>query len=191
VIDELSDAEAIRRIQAVGADVQAFRQLYDRHVDWVRALIRRLVRRPELVDDGIQETFLRLYRSRDKLDPSRPLQPYLRRIAHNVTLGLLDSLKKSPSSGLPPDFVPDPLPGPLEGVIQSEGDRRIEEALQALAPVYRAVLVLRYGDRLKVTEVAEVLDCSERTARNRMRSAAVMFERELRNRNVLTEGERS
>ena len=71
-------------------------------------------------------------------------------------------------------------------VAQNERRDLVHEALATLPPEHRSVVVLRYTHGLKQREIAEALSCTERTARNRLRAAAVLLERELRRRGVVT-----
>jgi RNA polymerase sigma factor (sigma-70 family) len=72
-------------------------------------------------------------------------------------------------------------------VARDEHHMLVQEALSALSPEHRSVVVLRYTHGLKLREIADALSCTTRTARNRLRAAAVLLERELRRRGVVSE----
>jgi RNA polymerase sigma-70 factor (ECF subfamily) len=48
---------------------------------------------------------------------------------------------------------------------------RIERALVALSPTLREAVVLRYGHGLRYREIAEVMNCPQKTAESRVRLA--------------------
>ena len=62
----------------------AVEELHRRFRRTVRAIVRDLVDDPMLVDDAIQETFVKVWRSRDRIDAARPLDPWVYQIARNA-----------------------------------------------------------------------------------------------------------
>jgi RNA polymerase sigma-70 factor (ECF subfamily) len=181
---ELSDAEAVARCLARRdqPDHAAFRALYERHAPQVLAFLERLLGDAAAAEDALQETFVRLYRGLEGYDPARPLAPYVFRIARNAAIDVLRAQKSERAAAPPP---PAPAPSALESALATEQGALVEQALAALAPEHRAVVVLRLLHGLKVEAVAEALSCSERTARNRLRAASVLLERELRKRDLI------
>jgi RNA polymerase sigma-70 factor (ECF subfamily) len=171
----LSDAEVVLQCRSGDAGHAAFRVLYERHAPAVLAFLEQILRDGALAEDALQESFLRLHRGLDGYDPSRPLVPYILRIARNVAIDLLRARK--PTESLDEKGAP-------AAPASDAGDKieEVQRALDALAPEHRAVLVLRLGHGLKLEEIAEALSCSERTARNRLRAGSVLLERELRRR---------
>lgn len=153
---------------------RAFEFLYQAHAPEILRYARRIVVDPNLADDVVQESFVRLYQSFDKFQAGRPLRPYLLKIVHHVALKALARNKKSKTSEHL-DSVPDPQSNPEKKELQS----LVIQSLQSLAPEYRSILTLRHMNGLKLKELAAVLDCTERTTRNRLHTAAVLFEREL------------
>lgn len=184
----LTDAEVVARLRAGedGRGGPAFRCLYERHAGEVLRFLARVLGGGAGADDALQEIFVRLHRALpERFDPSRPLRPYLLRIARNVAIEALRRRAKRDVVGALPDDLPDEAA--REGVAAAQARERealVAEALGALAPEHRAAVVLRHTHGLKVQEVADALGCSERTARNRLRTAAVLLERELRRRGV-------
>lgn len=182
---DMTDAEAIGRCRSDADDGRAaFRVLYDRYFDSVTSYTRRMLPSAEMVDEATQETFVRLYRSRERIDPKRPLRPYLLRIAHNVCLDLLKRGRRfaEREGG---DMDEAATPSTAEAVEAGERQAAIARALNRLAPESRSLIVLRHVQGLKLKQLAELQDCTERTVRNRLRSAAVLFERALQEQGVL------
>lgn len=65
-------------------DSAAYRALFDR---WREPIFRFLQRRTgsrEAAEEAFQETWLRVWRWRDRYDPARPFRPWLYRIAANA-----------------------------------------------------------------------------------------------------------
>jgi len=179
---DMTDREAIRLCQ--GDDDHghgAFRVLYDRYFELVAHALKRLLRHPQRIDEAVQETFVRFYRSRQRYEPDKPLRPYLLRIAHNVAL---DLLSKDKTQQQEPDEPVTERDAPQIAATKELG-RGLDAALQALAPQHRSVILLRHIHGLKFSDIALALDCTERTARNRLRAAAILLERQLERRGLL------
>ena len=169
-------------------DHAAFRALYERHVDEVLRFLRRLLGAPDAVEDAAQETFVRLHRGlRGDFDPARAVRPYVLGIARNVAI---EAFRRREKLALPALPRPDARSAG-DAALARERSALVQDALSALSPEHRAVVVLRYTHELSQDDVASALGCTTRTVRNRLRAAAVLFERELRRRGVLPGDERA
>lgn len=84
VLTALSDGALVRAWQL--HDNAAFDTLYRRWRPDVHARIRRRVRCPATSDDLTQDTFTRLVRARDRIDPDPPLWPLLRTVADRLVI---------------------------------------------------------------------------------------------------------
>lgn len=190
-MSELNDYDAIELCKAGGeAAGSAFRVLFERYFDSVSRHARRVLgegRYARDVDDAVQETFLRLHHSLEHYDPCRPLRPYLLAIAHNVCVDLANKRRKTeqreddariPEETSPEDEAP-------ELASKKERNQAVQAALLSLVPEVRSLLVLRYINGLNLDEMARILGCTDRTVRNRLRSAAVLFEQALANRGLV------
>ena len=183
---ELTDTEAIRCCQSEkDSGHKAFQTIYQRYRLIVRSYASRMVTAMAL-DEVIQETFVRLYKSRHSIDENRPLKPYILRIAHNAALDEIRRIKSS--RRLTEDEVEGLESTPRQAVFDLS--EAMTMALKELSPVHKAVLLLRHEQKLSFQEIADVLEVSERTARNRLMTAAILFERVLRRVGVFEEGEK-
>jgi RNA polymerase sigma-70 factor (ECF subfamily) len=163
-------AAAVRR--ALSGDAAAFEEIVRRHERRVYGLARRLLGRPEDAEDAAQEAFLRLFRSLGRLDPARPIGPYLYRVTLNVCrdLGrrrrrrLAVPLEEMTASEEPAGAGADPAAS--AGLAE---ERRIAAAaLRTLPERQRAALVLRDLQGLSTREVAAVLGTTEVTVRTQI-----------------------
>lgn len=181
------DRQTIERARGGGAGAEeAFRDIYEATVDEVFGFLSRLIWDRALVEDAVQESYVRLFRGFGGFDPERPFRPFLFKMAHRAGLDLLRANKGKPRFGDELSAT-SKIPAASELASRRELDGLIAEALRSLAPEVRAVLALRHGEAMKIKDIAEVLGCAERTARTRLKTAGVLFERELRKRHVLTE----
>lgn len=124
---------------------------------------RRILGHREEAEDVAQETFLRLYKTLDHVDPTRPLEPWLVRLAINAARSqltrrpqrreeLLDEERAGGSS-------------PYEDVHRGQLKEALDLAVATLGEREREVFVLRDLEGLEVTVIAEALGVSEVTVR--------------------------
>lgn len=65
-------------------DLEAFEQLVERFQTMVYGLAMSMLRRPEDAEEAAQDTFMKLFRARERFDGQRRLGPWLLRIAGNA-----------------------------------------------------------------------------------------------------------
>lgn len=156
-------------------DAEGFERIVRRHERRVYGVARRLLGRAEDAEDAAQEAFLRLYRALDRLDPTRPVLPYLYRLTVNVCrdMGRRRRLREVSSlTEVPPDREPvDRGVDPARAARLAEERRIASDALATLPEKQRAALVLRDLQGLSTREVAEVLGTSEVTVRTQISRA--------------------
>lgn len=184
VVSEVPPGELLSRCRA--GDPAALGALYDELArDVQRCLVAlRLGLRPLEVEDAVQETFLRLFRALDRLDPARPAKAYALGIARHVAQDLVRRREVRRTEEGDPDQRPsDRRTSDLAE--RSEEAALVQEALAALSLAEREVLALRHQAELTMEALAGALRCSVPTARNRLREAARRFAQELRARGVV------
>lgn len=161
---------AIRR--ALAGDERAFEEIVRSHERSVYALARRLLGRPEDAEDAAQEAFLRLFRSLGRLDPTRPIDPYLYRVTVNVCRDFGRRRRLRPAVPLEElaaaeePFARGADPAAAAGF--SEERRVAAAALRTLPEKQRAALVLRDLQGLSTREVAAILGSTEVTVRTQI-----------------------
>jgi len=179
-------------------DEDAFRRLVEPHRGELHAHCYRMLGSLQDAEDGLQETLLRAWRGLGGFDASRPLRPWLYRIATNACL---DALARRPKRVLrlegsgpskPTDGPGKPLleqawiePYPDEHLALADGlaapDARYEQresvelafvaALQHLSPRQRAVLILREVLGFSAREVAQSLDTTAASVNSALQRA--------------------
>jgi RNA polymerase sigma-70 factor (ECF subfamily) len=164
--------------------VQAFRAEFR----GVATLLRRLGVRPGDVEDVTQELFLTVHRRWADYDPARPVRPWLRAFAVRAAADYrqLARVRRERS-----DDTLDPTDeaAGADAQIEARDQRRaVMEALDALAPERRDVLVLVDLEESPVPEAAEALGVPLNTAYSRLREARKDFAAAVR-RNRLRQGE--
>jgi len=162
--------------RAQAGDAGAFDRLLGRHQRRVLRTAWRLLGDPEEARDAAQEVFLRLYRHLHRIDPRRPLAPWL----YRVTVNVCRDLGRRRRRPLPLEEVaepPDPGADPARRASLAEERRIVEEGLAGLPEKERAALVLRDVEGLATSEVAAILGSSETTVRSQISRARLKVHR--------------
>ena len=106
-------------------------------------------------EDLVQEALFHAYRRLDTFDDTRPLKPWLFRIAHHRCVDFLRRRgvrEDAESEAVAPDWVdPDDPPGPALG-------RAVEQLVLALPPKERACVLLKDVLGHSLEETAELVD---------------------------------
>ena len=106
-------------------------------------------------EDVMQDALFRAYRSLDTYDDSRPLVPWLFRIAHNHCIDFLRSRgvrEEAEAAAAEPDFVE-----PEEAYERAVGPA-IERMVLSLPPKERACVLLKDVFEYSLEEIAELVD---------------------------------
>jgi len=139
----------------------------------------------EDAEDTAQETLLRLARQLKEFPDARALAVWLYKVARSQCLMSRRKSKFAPAQMLSLDALMPKEGGaaapaiksweitPEEIVLNKELRGKLEDAVLALPPHYRLVLILRDMEQLDTREVAEVMGISEETAKMRLHRARV------------------
>lgn len=147
---------------ALTAD-DAVREMVRDHGPAVYRLAASIVRDASLAEDVAQETFIRAWQRRDSYRGDAPVRHWLLRIAHNVAVSTLRTIREEAHD---PRTLPDSAGPAVESVVT---DRMlIDDALSRLDPLSRSIVVLREMESLSYVEIADVLDVALPTVKTRL-----------------------
>jgi RNA polymerase sigma-70 factor, ECF subfamily len=163
-----SDGILIERIQQGSLD--ALGVIYDRHRKLVYRTALAICNDPDAAADLLQDVFLRLYRFADRIDVSRPLEPWLYRVTTNLSYTWV---KRHNRWIRPLDDIAEWLGGSRRQSPQYlaelvDESRRIQQAVASLPLPQRIVVVLFYVNDLSLQEIAEIMDIPEGTVKSRL-----------------------
>jgi RNA polymerase sigma-70 factor (ECF subfamily) len=147
------------------------------HLDAAYNLARWLARSPGEADDVVQEALLRAFRAYDGRRGA-DAKPWLLAIVRNCFLSAAQRRRRETGRRAEGDAearlaeVPAPAADePLAAAMRAEDARALDAALAALAPDFRAVLVLRELEDLSYREIATVLEVPVGTVMSRLARA--------------------
>jgi RNA polymerase sigma-70 factor (ECF subfamily) len=163
-----SDHDLILEIQ--GGSLDALGIIYDRHRRLVYRTALAICNDPDAAADLLQDVFLRLHRFVDRVDPERPLEPWLYRVTANQSYTWvkryqrwthpLEEIAEWLSSGVKysPQYITE----------QDDESIRIQGAIAKLSLPQRVVVVMYYINDLSLHEIAEILEIPEGTVKSRL-----------------------
>jgi RNA polymerase sigma-70 factor (ECF subfamily) len=142
---------------AIVRSAVTFEDVVREHQDAVYGAALRILGDRDAAHDAANQTFIKAYRSIGSYDATRPIRPWLLRIAVNeaITIGrsrTRDRARQAPEAEAA--AVVDRAPSPERETLDRESREAIRSAVARLPELYRVVVVLRYFNELSVDEVA-------------------------------------
>lgn len=176
---EMADRDLVLQLQE--GDLDSLGDLYDRHRHLVYRTALAITGDPEMASDLLQEVFLRLNRFAHRIDPDRPLQPWLYRMTANLSYTWLKKRNRwlKLVREITDRFVVDKRPSPHALAERDETWQWIRQAIMALPIQQRLVVVLYYLNDLSIQEISEVLDVPEGTIKSRLYYARKQLKKQL------------
>lgn len=158
-----------------------FEALYRQFAPAVRHHVRGRIRDADLVEDVVQETFIRVYRFMDRLDADRPAWPWIRAIATTMASNARRGRRHMAEVILEDPFVEAPAyptaPGPEDICLRREQVAALKGVLEELPARHRTVLVLKEVDDLSCAEIAALERTSAGTVKAVLARARAAFRR--------------
>lgn len=163
---------AIRR--CVLADHAALKAIYDRDAATLLGVAQRILRRRDLAEEAVHDTFVQIWRRAGTFDPRRGSgRAWIFAILRNRALNILrDGGREDLVADAAPETA-DERPDPEEAVALLGEKSRLRSCLEALEPNRRAGIVLAYAHGLTHGEIAARLGVPLGTAKSWIRRALV------------------
>lgn len=171
-----SDRELIHEIQS--GNISAFETLVRRYQSKLLRVANRIVHSNDMSEDVVQETFIKLYQTIDRVDTTKPFSPYLFSMVKNNAISYLRKKKNHvPLSHAEHIASRHDVIGELE---TKEQNARIHEALTKLPHKYTRVLTLRYFEDVSYEKIGRMLHIPINTVRTHLKRGKKLLEGLLR-----------
>ena len=169
-----TDAELMLRVKA--GDEASFDLLLEKYRTPVVKFVQRMVQNSAVAEELAQEVFLRVYRARERYEPSARFTTWLFRIATHIALNALRdgrkergtesldagrSVSDENGSDAAPLDVGDPHETIEQYLVESSDVREIRGAVMALPGKQRAAVLMHKYHELDYKQISEALGCSE------------------------------
>ncbi len=165
----LTESELVARCRQ--GDREAQRELYSQTSERIYRLLLRMTGNQDTAFDLAQDTYLRAFARIDQFDGRSAFGTWLYRIAVTEALQFLRQEKRFRRS-LQEDARETAVDSSSE---QTAARMDVNEALAALEPGDRAILLLRYQEGQSYRAIAETLECEEGTVASRLNRARNRF----------------
>lgn len=152
-----TDGELVRKVR--NGSSAATEELIDRHWDSAYRIAFAILGDPHLAEDVTQEALVSMLEKLGRFDARRPFRPWLHRIVSNRALDWARARRRR-------EAIPRLIAPPSS---DWGSDRRLIEALRALPPDQRAIVVLRHVAGYGTNEIARMLGLRRGTVGSRLR----------------------
>lgn len=160
--------------RARGGERSAQAELYARFSTAVYTLARRILVKPELAEDALQDTFVEVMRGLAGFRGEAPVGMWIRQVAVNCCLKQLRSPWQRYRAALPPEDDAAPAGGwQMHGSSGWQDILDAERALEALPPVARTVVWLHEVEGYTHDEIAELMHATPSFSKSQLARAYI------------------
>lgn len=170
------DQRLLRQLlkKAQNGDMEAFNRIYELTAQAQYFHICQIISDSHEAQDALQETYLLLYQNLRKINPPSALLAYLNRLSYYVSKNLAKCQARREYRTVPileAELFPDQRESALDKIQNIEKYTLIKETITALPERQRALIIMRYYQKLPMNKIAYSLDISIATAQRLYRSA--------------------
>lgn len=174
----VNDAQLVTA--SLAGDRQAFRQIVERYQNLICSIAYNATGSLSHSEDLAQETFLAAWQQLRGLREPNKLRAWLCGIARNLANYSLRRGQRDATRGAQPlETAPDAAsrdPGPSEAVISREEEAILWRSLEQIPELYREPLILFYREQQSIGRVADALELSEDTVKQRLSRGRKMLQ---------------
>jgi RNA polymerase sigma-70 factor (ECF subfamily) len=159
-----------------------YQELFRRHNKMVWHVCYRYMHNGRDAEDMTQEVFFKVYRNLDKFEERAAFKTWIYRIAINTCQNELRRLSRRPQESqteleVAAEFIPsaESVDRAYDRLVLSE---LLTEALNALRPSEREIIILKDIEERPYADIAEILDITLSAAKMRVQRARLALQRE-------------
>ena len=175
----------IRKAQR--GNLNAFESLVSLYDARVMGLIYNMLNNTEDARDIYQDVFLKVYKSIHKFRFQSEFYTWLYRIVVNTCINFRKRRSKRMNESID-NFIETTdnnwklvssgdIPNPEQNLLNKELDTKIQKSIELLSNKQKTVFILRHYQGHKLSEIAEIMNCSEGTVKNYMFRAVQKMKR--------------
>jgi RNA polymerase sigma-70 factor (ECF subfamily) len=157
---ETTDIDKNLLVQVAEGDEKAFRRLYDLFNKQVFSQAYIYLQSSELANDAVQEVFIRIWSSKEKLADVKDIRNYIFIVARNVIISDLRRRVLHQYLDEEMEMMDDQTILPDRQLSLKESMKIIQEAIENLSPQQRTAYTLSRNNGLSYDEIAKQMDIS-------------------------------
>ncbi len=162
------DPELIKLLKK--GDMTAFNAIYTRYCHRIHEFVFMYLKQEEDTEEIVQEVFVKIWQSRDKIDIFASFESFLFTIAYNATISLLrkrmsDNKSREYLKSLQQIDTTDQITSELNF---KELNQKVQSLLEKLTSRQKEIYLLSREEGLTHKEIAEKLSISENTVNNHL-----------------------
>ncbi|MEG0377150.1 MAG: RNA polymerase sigma factor, partial [Eubacterium sp.] len=157
-------------------DADAFSELYALTYQGQFYAANQIMKDAYLAEDIIQEVYIRLYQTIERIEKPQGFLSYLNRMTYHACISYKRKRFYNSENSVDQDFLDSfqdyaMLPTPEKHTLSNERSQIVADALKQLSDESRCAILMRYSEDLKIKEIAEILDCSTSTVKRRINAS--------------------
>jgi RNA polymerase sigma factor (sigma-70 family) len=156
IIDE---KELLLRLR--DGDYTAFEKIYSNHKKKIAQRLIRLLSSRDLVEDLLQELFIRLWNNRERIDVEKPIEAYLYRIATNLVNDYFREISRDKKLAEELWHRISEIYNPFDEVSEVNADSELFRSIDKLPEQRKKVFLLCKLEKKSYAEVSRLLQISE------------------------------
>lgn len=143
--------------QAQLGNLQAYKELVERHQRRIFYLGIKFHRNYEDAEDFTQEVFIKAYEKIDTFSNSVPFSAWIYRIGYNHGINRVSKKQTLQLSDDAAEALPDRSDTPETQLVKKEQKGTIREIIGKLPDIYHTVIKMRFFDELSYAEIAKIV----------------------------------
>lgn len=164
---EANDRDVALMLKVKGGDMAAFEALVEIHQGAVIGTVAKMLGNPSEAEDIAQQVFIRIWKSAARYEPQAKFTTWMFTITRNLVFNETRRKKRKPTVSNDEreedshQVVEDVHTAtPDADVLQTELEKAVDDAIQALPEKQRIAIVLRRYEELPYDEIGKVLSMS-------------------------------
>ena len=163
------DQEDLELLQRVATkDRLAFEKLYARHYQQLSRYLTRLMRRPDMVEEVVNDAMFVVWEKAAKFEGRSKVSTWITGIAYLKGIKALDRLKTMPEQNAESVSKAEELEEQTNLISRLGLEDWLSNGLALISPDQRSVVELTYYSGYSYQEIAELMDCPVNTVKTRM-----------------------
>ncbi|WP_221391948.1 RNA polymerase sigma factor [Dyadobacter sp. NIV53] len=158
-------------------DKSAYADIYESHFDALYSYGKKFLPDETQVEDAIQDLFINLWRTREKLSPVDNIKFYLFRSLRRDIRRINEKEKTFEKVDFDSFVLMNDHPGEENTIYNSDDElaQKLTAILKNLPKRQLEAITLRYYENFSIDEIAAIMDVSEKTVRNTLHNSLTLL----------------